>query len=70
MTPGLERLLDEFPDAVIVTTTAGKVLFWSKGAELLFGHTSAETLDRDLRGVRIAKVAKSVLPTELRGFRE
>ena len=39
-------LLDESPDAVIATSPEGKVLFlyWSKGAEAIFGFTSAEAL--------------------------
>jgi len=35
-------LLDESPDAVIAVTLDGTVAYWSKGAETLFGYTSAE----------------------------
>jgi len=49
MTPGFGWVLDEFPDAVVATTTDGKVLYWSKAAENIFGHTSAEAVGRDMR---------------------
>ncbi|MBE0544403.1 MAG: PAS domain S-box protein [Verrucomicrobia bacterium] len=39
-------LLNESPDAVIAVTPQGKVLYWSKGAQAVFGHTSEETIGR------------------------
>jgi PAS domain S-box-containing protein len=39
-------LLDESPDAVIATSREGEVLYWSKGAEAVFGYTSAEAVGR------------------------
>jgi len=39
-------LLDESPDAVIATSREGEVLYWSKGAEALFGYSSAEAVGR------------------------
>jgi protein-histidine pros-kinase len=39
-------LLRETPDAVIVTTPEGKVVYWNKGAEIVFGYGPAEVLDR------------------------
>src|SRR3981081_3358309 len=39
-------LLDESPDAVIATNRDGEVLYWSKGAEGVFGYTSAEAVGR------------------------
>src|SRR2546421_691230 len=39
-------LLDESPDAVIATSRDGKVLYWSKGAEAVFGYTRAEAVGR------------------------
>src|SRR5438309_1873070 len=39
-------LLDESPDAVIATSRDGAVLYWSNGAEVLFGYTSAEAVGR------------------------
>jgi PAS domain S-box-containing protein len=52
-------LLDESPDAVIATTPEGTVLFWSKGAEAIFGYLSGETLGRDIDGL--------IVPAECRG---
>jgi protein-histidine pros-kinase len=39
-------LLDESPDAVIATSREGEVLYWSKGAEILFGYTGTEAVGR------------------------
>jgi len=41
-----ELLLDESPDAVIATSREGEVLYWSKGAEAVFGWSSAEAVGR------------------------
>jgi protein-histidine pros-kinase len=42
-------LLEESPDAIIATSADGRTLFWSRGAESLFGYTSAEAMNRLLR---------------------
>jgi protein-histidine pros-kinase len=42
------QFLDDAPDAVIATTLQGKVLFWNKGAEAIFGYSSDEALDHSL----------------------
>lgn len=42
------RLLNESPDAVIAVTPAGAVMFWSQGAERLFGYPSAEACGQKL----------------------
>src|SRR5260221_10228228 len=39
-------LVDDSPDAVIAASREGKVLYWSTGAEALFGYTSAEAVGR------------------------
>ncbi|MTV54024.1 PAS domain-containing sensor histidine kinase [Pseudoduganella buxea] len=41
-------ILDEMPDAVIVTALDGTVLYWSAGAEVVFGYSAAESLGRTL----------------------
>ncbi len=41
-------LLDESPDAVIATTVEGEVVYWSKGAEAMFGYSGDEALGADL----------------------
>src|SRR5258706_521592 len=44
MTEFDKLLLSESPDAVIAATVEGKVLYWSKGAESVFGYTSEEAV--------------------------
>jgi PAS domain-containing protein len=39
-------LLGETPDAIIATTPEGKVMYWSKGAQAMLGHTGIEALGR------------------------
>ncbi|MRV72209.1 PAS domain S-box protein [Duganella sp. FT92W] len=41
-------ILDESPDAVIVTTPDGVVVFWTRGAQSVFGYTGEEALGRPL----------------------
>ncbi|SFU80664.1 PAS/PAC sensor signal transduction histidine kinase [Pseudoduganella namucuonensis] len=41
-------ILDETPDAVIVTATDGQVLCWTRGAQAVFGYGEAEALGRAL----------------------
>src|ERR1700740_2013058 len=52
-------LLDDSPDAVIATTADGRVLYWSKGAEAVFGYTSSEAIGRT--------VDEMIVPADLRG---
>lgn len=42
------RLLEESPDGIIAVTPDGRVAFWSRGAEKIFGYTRAEALGKDL----------------------
>jgi protein-histidine pros-kinase len=42
------RLLDELPEAVIATTPDGRVCYWTRGAETVFGYTSAEACGQPL----------------------
>ena len=41
-------VLDQNPDAVIVTTPTGEVLRWNNGAESIFGYTSGEAVAQRL----------------------
>jgi PAS domain S-box-containing protein len=43
-----QLLLDASPDAIIGMSIGGTVQYWSKGAEVTFGHSSAEALGRNL----------------------
>ncbi len=42
-------LLDKTQDAIMVSDLEGKVLFWNKGAELMYGWTREEALGRVVR---------------------
>ena len=41
-------LIDLSPDATVVRETGGKILFWSSGAESLYGWTKAEAVGRQI----------------------
>jgi PAS domain S-box-containing protein len=41
-------ILNETPDAVVLTTTEGTVVCWTNGAHAVFGYSSAEALGRRL----------------------
>ncbi|MRW94209.1 PAS domain S-box protein [Duganella sp. FT80W] len=41
-------ILNETPDAVVVTTLDGKVVCWTNGAQTVFGYTSEEALGQQL----------------------
>lgn len=44
----LQQVLDEAPDAVIVSDKDGMIRYWNKGAELIFGHTADVVLGQSL----------------------
>jgi protein-histidine pros-kinase len=39
-------LLNESPDAIVITTPDGKVVYWNRSAEAIFGYASAEAVGR------------------------
>jgi PAS domain S-box-containing protein len=41
-------LLTSMPDAVIYSDAEGRIQFWNKGAETIFGFTSAEAMGQSL----------------------
>jgi PAS domain S-box-containing protein len=41
-------LVQESPDALIALSTAGKVLFWNRGAFMVFGYSTSEALGHTL----------------------
>ena len=47
----LPRVLEELPDAVIITGLDGKVEFWNRGAEELLGYRRRRALGRHIREV-------------------
>ena len=54
----LKQLLDDAPDAIIVSDKDGIIQFWNSGAEQMFGHTSAEAAGQSL---------DLIIPENLRG---
>lgn len=44
----LGQLLQDAPDAIIVSDREGIIRYWNRGAELLFGHTPPEAVGRSL----------------------
>ncbi len=44
----LDDILDNSPDALIAVSLEGKILFWSKSAEAIFGYSSAEAMNHRL----------------------
>ncbi|MGA2552311.1 MAG: PAS domain S-box protein [Burkholderiaceae bacterium] len=44
-------LLTESPDAIFATTAQGEILYWTGGAETVFGYTSAEVVGRFIQDV-------------------
>ena len=43
-----QQVLDEAPDAVIVSDKDGMIRYWNKGAEQIFGHTADVVLGQSL----------------------
>ncbi|MBK5963180.1 hypothetical protein CCR95_03515 [Thiocystis minor] len=45
------RLLGESPDALIATDAQGRVIYWSQGAETVFGYPRAEAVGQALNAL-------------------
>lgn len=43
-----QRIVDEMPEAVVVSDRAGVILLWNRGAERMFGHSAAEAVGQTL----------------------
>lgn len=54
----LEQLVNNAPDALLISDREGIIRFWNSGAELLFGHTAAEAIGQSL---------DLIIPEKLRG---
>lgn len=54
----LAQLVDNAPDAILVSDREGIIRFWNSGAELIFGHTAAEAAGQSL---------DLIIPENLRG---
>lgn len=44
----LEQLVENAPDAILVSDREGIIRFWNRGAELMLGHTAAEAVGQSL----------------------
>lgn len=44
----LKQLLDDAPDAILVSDNKGVISFWNKGAEQVFGYSAAEAVGQSL----------------------
>jgi PAS domain S-box-containing protein len=42
------QLVHESPDALLALSLEGRVLFWNRGAEAIFGYPACQTVGRDL----------------------
>ena len=42
------RLVEEMPEAVIVTDRAGVIVLWNRAAEAMFGHAAGEAIGQSL----------------------
>ncbi len=54
----LRELVDNSPDAILVSDREGVIRFWNSGAELMFGHTADEAVGQSL---------DLIIPENLRG---
>lgn len=54
----LQRLLDNAPDAVLVSDREGIIRFWNRGAERMFGYTAQ---------VAVGQSLDLIIPENLRG---
>jgi PAS domain S-box-containing protein len=44
----LEQLVNEAPDAILISDLEGNIRFWNRGAQLIFGHTAVEAIGQSL----------------------
>jgi PAS domain-containing protein len=69
--PAGEHLLDDFADALIaVAPDDGRILFWSRGAETVFGYAREEVLGRPLIEVLVPPDHRELEQELLRAARE
>ncbi len=54
----LEKLINDAPEAILISDVEGIITFWNSGAERLFGHTAAEAVGQSL---------DLIIPENLRG---
>ena len=54
----LKQLVDDSPDAILISDRDGIISFWNTGAEQMFGHSSADAVGQSL---------DLIIPENLRG---
>jgi PAS domain S-box-containing protein len=54
----LKQLVNDAPDAILISDLKGVITFWNSGAEQMFGHTAVEALGQSL---------DLIIPENLRG---
>ena len=54
----LKQLIENAPDAIMISDREGIIRFWNSGAELMFGHTPSEAVGQSL---------DLIIPENLRG---
>jgi PAS domain S-box-containing protein len=49
LSPSLfQRIVEEMPEAVIVSDRAGAIVYWNRAAETMFGHSAGEAMGQSL----------------------
>ena len=43
-----QRIVEEMPEAVIVSDRTGVIVYWNRAAEVMFGHSAAEAMGQSL----------------------
>jgi PAS domain S-box-containing protein len=43
-----QRIVEEMPEAVIVSDRTGAIILWNRGAEIMFGHSASEAAGQSL----------------------
>jgi PAS domain S-box-containing protein len=43
-----QQIVEEMPEAVIVSNRAGVIVLWNRAAEVMFGHSAAEAMGQSL----------------------
>jgi PAS domain S-box-containing protein len=54
----LKQLLENAPDAILISDREGVIIYWNSGAQKMFGHASAEAVGQSL---------DLIIPENLRG---
>jgi PAS domain S-box-containing protein len=43
-----QRIVEDMPEAVIVSNRDGNIIFWNRSAEAMFGHSAADAMGQSL----------------------